>query len=337
MPLSSSGSTRLTRRGLLAALAGAPLARAQPPGAAREPEALAGFLPPFTATPFDAPPAAGGWGPALLSPTGRFFLIERLQHDRRTVHVLDQDGEVLRGYASPDCAFSAARWGPTDAAIYQECRASPRGAPRYVRVERTSDRERPSRIRGLPIWAWGGQDYVLPIEPRPRTPGASLYRRYRADNVRVGDPLGVAEPVWSPDGRSLAFLTERPRPAGATEEEFPPLREVRALPARGTVPRVVLSRAGWTKLMEDRGWLWARGPDALAWSPEGDALFGLCLARTGDEEVRFFLRMDLKTPDRQTSLVGDATRWVSVSADGRHWLLEMDTGAYRLAFKPRGR
>jgi hypothetical protein len=74
----------------------------------------------------------------------------------------------------------------------------------------------------------------------------------------------------------------------------------------------------------------------LVWSPAGDALFGTIVARTGSEELRYLMRMDLKQPRRELQRIDNTTRIVTVSAAGRHWILEMDTGFYRLEFEAAG-
>lgn len=301
---------------------------------ATDPEGLKGILPPFSSSPFLPPSSAEGWGPVRISPTGKFFLVERTAGTRRSVHLLDREGTLVRGFASADRRWSSAQWGPSDLTFYMECRDRPNAPARYVKVERTTDKERPSPIKGLARWSATGQDYLLPLTPRPREAGAGRYQRFTLRNTPTGAPLGSSEPVWSPNGRLLAFATERPRPAELTEAEWPPVRELRVIPARGEVARVVLSRAAWTKLIQENGWKWASGPESLAWSPRGDALFGVITVRTGSEERRYLLRMDLGQPQRKLQLLDNTTHLVTASADGRHWLVEMDTGFFRLDFNP---
>lgn len=301
------------------------------PREASEPEALRAFLPPFTAAPLVPPAASEGWGDLRISPSGRFFLAERTAGARRSVHLLDEHGVLFRGFSSPSCRWASARWSQSDASFFMECRAGRTGKPTYHRVNRVTEKATEVRMPGLGCWSATGHDYFIPVQPVPKLP-AGRFQRYNSGHRAVGAALGASEPTWSPDGKLLAFTTERPRPAGVPAQEWSPVREVRVVPARGDVARVVMSRAGWTRLIQERGWLWASGPDTVAWSPAGDALFGVITARTEDEEIRYLMRMDRKEPRRDLQPVDNTTRIVSTSADGRHWVLEMNTGFYRLDF-----
>jgi hypothetical protein len=329
-------STVLAALALAAAAAfGAPAGEkpgVMPQTEATEPEGLKALLPPFTEMSVVPPAASEGWSPLMISPNGKFFLGERTRGGRRSVHLFDENAMLFRGLGSSACRWSSARWGQSDWTFFLECRPTATGKPEYKKVDRVSEKETPSRINGLARWTAKGDDFYLPVTPTPKTPGAPRFQRYTSANKPVGIPLATDEPAWSADSTLLAFVTRRPRPADVPEKEWSPVGEVRVIPARGDVARVVLSRGSWTKLMEERGWKWASGPDNVAWSPTGDALFGVVTVRTGSEEQRYLMRIDLKEPRREFQLVDETTHLVSASADGKHWLIEMDSGAYRLDF-----
>ncbi len=331
----------LTFAGLL--LGSGPTAAQRPDAAGSEPQVeaidpdgLKRILPPFSSTPFLPPSPTEGWSDVQLSASGRYLLAARTQGAGRRVHLLDPQGASLRVFGKPTCRWAAGRWGQTEATLTLECRTAPRAAPTYVTVTRANAREVKSRVPGLAYWSASGQDYVLAISPAPRGFSASKYQRYTAAGRKTGSPLGSVEPAWSPDGSTLAYLTERARPAEVPLPEWSPVREVRIIPARGQVARVVLSRAAWTNLMQEHQWRWASGPDNLVWSPAGDALFGAIVGRTGSEERRYLMRLGLKESRRDLQLVDNTTRVVTVAAAGRHWIVEMDTGFYRLEFEPAG-
>src|SRR5687767_4494776 len=81
-----------------------------PPREARDPDDLKELLPPFTSTPFLPPSGSEGWGDVMISPSGKFFLAERTAPGRRSVHLLDENGTLLRGFSTPTCRYATARW-----------------------------------------------------------------------------------------------------------------------------------------------------------------------------------------------------------------------------------
>ncbi len=306
---------------------------------ARIPAALQSLLPPFTATLFDPPPAGQGWGPVMLSPSGKAMLAQRREGGHVAVFLLDRNGEPVKDLTSEHYPLAEGVWGPDDTQILLECRREENGRAEFMKVFPASGRLLPASVAGLPTWAAGGKAYFLETgrtdSPSGGHTAAGHFQRFTASNMAVGTPLLVTQPVWSGDGQWLAFLRERPRPAEADDKRFSPVREVRVIPARGTVQRVVLPFAAWDRLIKERGWRWASGPERLFWGPSGEALYGFCTARTDSEETRYLMRIDLKEPKRDVVAVDDLTDLVSASADGRHWLLQLGDRHYRLDLADR--
>lgn len=311
----------------------------EPSEGARIPAALQELLPPFTAFPFDPPPASQGWGPVSLSPSGKSLLAQRREGERLAVFLLDRNGEPLKDLTSEHYPIAAGVWGPDDTQILLECRQEANSRAEYMKVFPASGRLLPASVAGLPSWAGGAKSYLVETGRTDSPSGghrtAGQYQRFTSANVAVGGPLTVSHPVWSGDGQWLAFLRERPRPADAEERSFSPVREVRVIPARGSVQRVVLPFAAWDRLIKERGWRWVSGPKSLFWGPSGEALYGFCVTRTDSEETRNLMRIDLKQPKRDLVAVDDLADLVSASADGRHWILQLGDRHYRLDLAER--
>ena len=318
---------------------GAPLELDQP-GAEilrEEPDAtlLQSLLPPFTATHVDRDPDAEGWGPLQLSPSGRYLFAVVRTGDRQSVVLLDADGTFIRDLTREQAPFASASWGVTDQQLLLEFRGEPAARPRFLIHNPVSASTAAAPRAGLPEWALGGKDYLLGLSTAERTAGGgevpSTYQRYSAAHAPVGRPLMADEPVWRGDGQWLAFLAASARmsePASPLQ-----LREVRVLPARGEVPRVVISRGGWERLAKEQSWQQASGPESLAWSPAAEALFCLVTARAELDGQRFLVRLDVRTPRREVLAVPPGTEIVSVSADARHWIVRLGSRLFRLDFK----
>lgn len=292
------------------------------------------LLPPFTATRIERDPDAEDCGPLSLSPSGRYLFAEVRAGDRQSVLLLDADGKLLRDLTREQAAFASAAWGSSDQQLHLELRGEAGARPRFLNHNPVTAATGAALPGGLPEWALGGKDYLLAIATAERAPGKTVpsgYQRYTSAHAPIGRPLAAEAPVWSGDGQWLAFLSAAARntePAPAVQ-----LREVRVLPARGEVPRVVISRGGWDRLAKEQAWQQATGPDTLAWSPGADALYGLCTARAELEGQRFLVRLDVRTPRRDVLPVPPSTEIVSVSADARHWIVRLGSRLYRLDFK----
>ncbi|MCC2668956.1 MAG: hypothetical protein K0Q72_1427 [Armatimonadetes bacterium] len=300
------------------------------------PALLASFLPPFKAVLLERAPDAASWNTLRLSPTGKYLLAEVRVGLRQSVLLLDPDGGVIRDLTTDRFASARGLWGASDQQVLLECRAEPSSRPRYLKYNPVSEGNAPALVPGLPEWAPGGKDYLLAIAAGERLPGRDdgpvAFQRYSVTNDPVGRPLPADDPTWSGDGQWLAFLG-RPGMVPSDAASTLQLLEVRVLPARGDVPRVVVSRAGWDRLARENGWSEATGPDDLVWAPAGDALFGICKARTGRGDEHFLVRMDLRTARRDVLPLPERTEIVTTSADARHWVLRMDERLFRLDFE----
>lgn len=291
------------------------------------------LLPSFTATRIERDPDVEGWGPLSLSPSGRYLFAEVRAGDRQSVLLLDADGKLLRDLTREQAAFASAAWGSSDQQLLLELRGEAGARPRFLNHNPVTAATGAALPGGLPEWALGGKDYLLALATAERAPGKTVpsgYQRYTSAHAPIGRPLAAEAPVWSGDGQWLAFLSAAVRdmePATAA------LREVRVLPARGDVPRVVISRGGWDRLAKEQAWQQATGPESLAWSPGAEALFCLCTARTELDGQRFLVRLDVRTPRRDVLPVPPSTEIVSVSADARHWIVRLGSRLYRLDFK----
>lgn len=300
-----------------------------------DPSPLQPLLPPFSAVALEQDPDAEGWDALRLSPSGRYFFAEVRAGERRSVLLFEGDGKLIRDLTRDVAPFASAAWGASDQQLLLECREKPNQRPRFMTCNPATGAVTASPRGGLPEWALGGKDYLLALATAERGPGKtdgfSGFQRYTATHDPIGRPLAAEEPVWSGDGQWLAYLAasapgSEPAPAAS-------LQEVRVLPARGDVPRVVISRGGWDRLAREQGWQHASGPDGLAWAPAGDALFCLCTARTELDGQRFLVRLDVRTPRREVLAVPEDTVLISASADARHWLVRLAGRLYRLDFK----
>lgn len=310
------------------------------PGAEIQPEEpdvslLQPLLPPFTATLLERDPDAAGWGPLQLSPTGRFLFAEVRTGERQSVMLLDADGKLLRDLTRDQAVFASAAWGANDQQLLLEYRGERGTRPRFLTHNPVSAATASTLRSGLPEWALGGRDYLLALATAERMPGRedvpSGFQRYTSAHAPVGRPLLADEPIWSGDGQWLAFLSATLHEGDASPTAQ--LQEVRMLPARGDVPRVVMARSGWERLAKEQDWQHASGPDSLAWGPNADSLYCLCTARAELEGQRFLIRLDVRTPRRELLPVPPTLDLVSVSADARHWLVGLGSRLYRLDFK----
>lgn len=309
------------------------------PEGVRIPAALQPLLPPFTATLFDPPAAAQGWGPLSLSPTGKYLLAQKRQDDARGLFVLDLQGETVQEVVVDEGVISSAVWGFDDTLVYLEVRKSPTGGSTFMRRHLPSGRAVSTKVGGLPLWPVRGKNYLIRTGGTESPSGGqalpSHWQRYTAKDAVVGTPLQLLEPAWSADGKWLAYLRPKVRPPMQDERTFSPIREVRIMPAEGSLPRVVLPFAAWDRLIKEKGWRWASGPERLFWSPGGDALFGFCTARTGDTETRYLMRIDLRQPKRDFVPVEEPAEILTASADARRWILQLGDRFYRLDFQPK--
>lgn len=324
--------------GGVAAALGAPTELDQPGAEVprEEPDSslLQPLLPAYSAVLLERDPDVEGWGPLRLSPSGRFLFAEVRTGDRQSVMLLDAEAKLLRELSHELSPLVSAAWGATDQQLLLECREKADARPRYFVHNPVKGTTSAAARGGLPEWASGGKDYLLALATAERTPGRqdvpSGFQRYTAAHDPIGRPLAAERPAWSGDGQWLAFVTSvvKDEPEALAE-----LQEVRVLPARGEVPRVVMSHSGWNRLAKEGGWQQASGPDCLTWSPEGDALYGICTARTEVEGQQFLIRMDVRAPRRQVLPVPAGTEIVSVSADARHWIVRLGSRLHRLDFK----
>lgn len=309
------------------------------PEGARIPAALQPLLPPFTASLFDPPSAAQGWGPVSLSPTGKYFLAQRRQDESRGLYLLDAQGETVQEVITDETSVTAAGWGLDDTLVHLETRKKPGGSPTYQRRHLPTGRSVVSKVAGLPLWPLRGKTYLVRVAGTESPSGGQAlpghWQRYTATDAAVGAPLQVLEPTWSADGKWLAYLRPKVRGPMQDERTFSPIREVRIMPSEGSLPRVVLPFAAWDRLMKERGWRWASGPERLFWAPAGEALFGFCTARTGNEETRYLMRIDLKQPKRDFVPVEEPAQILTASADARHWILQLGERYYRLNFQAK--
>lgn len=308
---------------------GAEVPREEPDSSLLQP-----LLPAYSAILLERDPDVEGWGPLRLSPSGRYLFAEVRMGDRQSVMILDGEAKLLRDLSHDLSPLVSAAWGASDQQLLLECREKADARPKYF-VHNPVKGITSAAVRGgLPEWAAGGKDYLLALATAERTPGRqdvpSGFQRYTAAHDPIGRPLTAERPAWSGDGQSLAYATSvvKDQPEALAE-----LQEVRVLPARGEVPRVVMSHGGWNRLAKEQGWQQASGPDCLTWSPEGDALYGICTARTEVEGQQFLIRMDVRAPRRQILAVPAGTEIISASANARHWLVRLGSRLYRLDFK----
>ena len=315
-------------------------------GAAPQPSILQSLLPPFTATPLERAPEAEGWGPLRISPAGRFCLSEVEEGEKRSVFLLDHNAQPLRDLTRKQYPQASAIWGYSDQHILLECRKDAMGKPLFLHMDRVTGSTTASTIPGVPRWSPTGKDYFL-----PSMASSGFYQRYTGKDVPVGHQLYGNEPVWSSDGQSLAYLAvngkgetappakegiPKVKPEGApapSAPDGPP--EIRILPARGDVPRVILSSTGWTKLLTEKGWSSMTVSDPLAWSPADDALYAFCSAKLvmgGGAESSYLLKLDLRSPKREVLPLPSGSRLVSTSGDSHHWILQMGDHLFRLDF-----
>lgn len=288
-----------------------------------DPSILQSLLPPFTAAALERAPEVDGWGPLQLSPAGRFCLAQLRSGARQSVSLLDANGVPLRDLTTDRAVSAAAVWGYSDQHILLEMRPQPTAKPEFQHLDRVSGAITPATIPGLPHWSPLGKDYWLSL------PGG--WQRYAGEGNATGHVVVAREPVWSGDGQWLAYTAAHGR---ADEKPSPVsgLEEVRLLPSRGDVARVLVSAPGWERLAKEKGWSEARGPERLVWSSTGDALFGFVNARTEAGEGRFLVRLDLHSPKREALPVPPETRLVSASGDTHHWLVQLGDQLFRLDF-----
>ena len=297
-----------------------------------DPAILASILPPFKSELLEHDPEIAGWEALRLSPTGRYLLAEVRAGRKQSVQLLDPDGKLIRDLTADRYTSARGLWGATDQQLLLECRAEGSTRPRHLKYNPVSEGSAPAVVPGMPEWAPGGRDYLLALAAAERSGDEPVaFQRYTVANDPVGRPLPVEDPVWSADGQWLAFLGRSAVPT--TENAGSQLLEVRVLPARGDVPRVVVSRGGWERLAKENGWTEASGPENLTWSPAGEALLGICAAHTERGEEKFLVRMDLRTAHREVLAIPAKTEIVTTSADARHWIIRLEDRLFRLDFE----
>jgi len=299
-----------------------------------EPTLLEPLLPPFDALAMEFPTDAEGMGPLRLSPGGRYCLAELRTARGQSVLLFDADGKLIRDLTSDKYSHASGAWGASDQQVLLECRTAPGTRPTHLRVNPTTGAIAAGSMPGLPDWAPGGKDYLVGLAVD--SPGVerepAWFQRYTSANDPVGRPLAIAEPVWSGDGLWLAFAAQA-KAAETAPTEVLSMNEVRVLPARGDIPRVVLSRGGWSRLAKTNGWLRSAGPERLAWSPGGDALFGVFAVLTDTGDQKCLVRMDIRSPRRDVLLLPADSELVSASADTRHWIVRLGDRLFRLDFE----
>jgi hypothetical protein len=299
-----------------------------------DPELLEPLLPNFEAQTMELPSDADGMGPLRLSPTGRYCLAEQRVGRKQSVLLFDADGKLLRDLTGDRFSHATGTWGANDLQVLLECRVTPGARPVHLKINPVSGASSAGSIPGLPGWAPDGKHYLLglSIDSPGEEPEPAWIQRYTSANDPIGRPMAVRGPVWSADGMWLAFGAQPPKPADDVEPTDYKMNEVRVLPTRGDVPRVVLSRGGWMKLARANGWLSGDGPQQLAWSPGGDALYGLFTVRTTAGPQKCLVRMDVRSPRREVLSLPAAAELVSASADARHWIVRLGDRLFRLDF-----
>lgn len=299
------------------------------PGAG--PEVLEPLLPAFEAAPLEWPVRFGPLHHLRLSPTGRYCLAKRINGGRESILLLDENGRQIRDLTENRFQEADAVWGATDEQVLLEVRVTPNQPPAHLRVNPLAGTHVPAALPGLPHWAAGARDYHLDLGADDDNPHHAGLQRYTAADAPVGRPLAATAPVWSGDGQWLAFIARQPQ-AETEEAAALPWNEVRVLPARGEVPRVILSRGGWERLARTHGWLGGSGPRQVAWSPTGDALYVMFNARTPAGERKYLARLEIRTPKRELLEVPLETEILSVSANARHWIVRLGERLFRLDF-----
>jgi len=301
------------------------------------PELLEPLLPNFAAQVMELPSDADGMGPLRLSPSGRYCLAEQRVGRKQSVLLFDADGKLLRDLTGDHYIHAIGAWGANDQQVLLECRTTLGARPVRLKVNPATGASSAGSVPGLPGWSPDGKHYLLGlavdspgVEPEP-----AWVQRYTAANDPVGRPLAVLEPAWSADGLWLAFSAQPSKQPEGAEPAERKLNEVRVLPVRGDVPRVVLSRGGWAKLARANGWIGGEGPEQLAWSSGGDALYGVFTVRTETGPQKCLVRMDVRSPRRDVLPLPIAAELISASADARHWIVRLGDRLYRLDFEPQ--
>jgi hypothetical protein len=299
-----------------------------------EPELLEPLLPDFEVQRLELLSDADGRGPLRLSPTGRYCLAEQRVGQKQTVLLFDADGQLLRDLTGDRFTHATGVWGANDQQILLECRTAPGARPVQLKINPVTGASSAGSVPGLPGWAPDGKHYLLGLAvDRPGEEAEPVWvQRYTAANDPVGRPLAASTPIWSADGLWLAFGAQRAKPVDEPSPSEHHLNEVRVLPVRGEVPRVVLSRGGWTKLAQANGWLGGAGPEQLAWSPRGDALYGVVTVRKEAGSQKCLVRMDVRSPRREILALPSEAALVSASADARHWIVRLGDRLFRLDF-----
>ena len=310
------GSVALTAAGV-SALSKGPAPPQSGPWAARS---LRSLLPPFRITQLNFPPPSDTrYGPPQLSPHGG-YIAATYRPDREdpmgpaSVRVHSAAGEYIFDLTAGHFPRATFVWGRTDAEIILSA-TDQRGDHGYYTIDPRRQVFQPSGHGALPFFAPNKRDYVARLEDG--------FRRVR-DGVPQDPAIEGSTPRWSPDGSRYALTTALPRPSTA--------REVRVVVLPEGIQRMVLARADWHTELARRGWAGGSGPADVAWSPRGDALFGVVHGRRAEVDEHLIWRLDPRGGTRKAAPVDEDTQFISASRNWKRWIIRSEGRYWGLDF-----